>query len=705
MASLLKDLSGRRSPRSEYANRERLAYLKSRPSPQDWRQLAVLKMLMGKETMHVGNIREAIRLLKEAESLAATTRAPQLIRAVRENLGIAYLRLGEVENCVAFPSADACVFPIAGQGIHRLTDGSTHAIDTYEKLLQMDPDDLSSRWFLNLAHMTLGQYPDGVPEPWLIPPESFASEVEFPRFPNVAASLGVDVLSQAGGGIMEDFDGDGDLDLMASSWDLEDPIRYFRNEGDGSFADATADLGLDGITGGIQTVQADYDNDGDVDVLVLRGGWLRTDGHHPNSLLRNNGDGHFSDVTWSSGIFSQHPTQTAAWADYDNDGWLDLYVVNESYREDRNPCQLFRNNGDGTFTDVAPSAGLDLVGYAKGVTWIDYDNDGLRDVYVSFLFEPNVLMRNEGMVDGAWRFRDVTASAGVAEPVRSFPTWAFDYDNDGWEDLFVSGYSTFAGDVAAEYLGRETTMTVYPRLYRNRGDGGFDDMTHVAGVRRVMYTMGCNFGDFDTDGWLDFIVGTGDPDFRGLMPNRAFRNNDGRGFQEITTAAGFGHLPKGHGVAFGDIDQDGDQDVYEVLGGAFISDEFHNALFLNPGFGHRWIVLDLVGSTSNRSALGARVRVHTQENGQPRQIHRTVSTGASFGASSIRLEVGLGNAGRIDSIVVAWPSGLESHAGSVQMDRAYAWAEGAPAPEPMAYKVIPFPSEGDGAGHHTHPFH
>ena len=494
--------------------------------------------------------------------------------------------------------------------------------------------------------MTLGEYPDKVPPEYLIPPGAFESDHDMKRFYDVAPHLGLDVVGLAGGSIMEDFDGDGNLDIMASSWGLRDQLRYFRNNGDGTFTDRTKEAGLIGIVGGLNLCHADYNNDGYADVLVLRGAWLSMPpssdgGRHPNSLLRNRGDGTFEDVTEEAGLLTLHPTQSAAWGDYDNDGWVDLFVGNETYGE-LHACELFRNNGDGTFTDVADEAGVAVVGYVKGVVWGDYNNDGLLDLYISRLLDPNLLYRNGGKdATGRWRFTDVTAQAGVAEPACSFPTWFWDYDNDGWLDIFVSGYCASAGDVAADYLGLPKNADYSrlhpnflglpknakrPGLYRNNRDGTFTDNTRAAKLDKPLLTMGCNFGDLDNDGYLDFYVGTGDPDFQSLMPNRMFRNAGGVFFQDVTTSGGFGHLQKGHGVAFGDIDHDGDQDIYAVIGGAFTGDIFQNVLFENPGHGNRWITLKLEGVRSNRAAIGARIKVSVNTESGNRDIYTTVTT-------------------------------------------------------------------------------
>ena len=216
------------------------------------------------------------------------------------------------------------------------------------------------------------------------------------------------------------------------------------------------------------------------------------------------------------------------------------------------------------------------------------------------------------------------------------------------------------------------------RLYRNRGDGTFEDVSAAMGVDREALTMGANYGDLDNDGWLDFYLGTGAPDFRVQVPNLMFRNDGGRRFQDVTTSGGFGHLQKGHGIAFGDVDGDGDQDILAVMGGAYESDVYQDALFENPGHGNRWVTLRLEGTTANRSALGARLRLDLRTADGRRSIHRVVSTGGSFGSSSLQQEIGLGDAREIERLEVAWPGGGVETFEDVPMDRIVLVREGEP---------------------------
>jgi hypothetical protein len=624
-------------------------------------QRLVLRFQIAHQLVLAGDSREALRELESLEAVVAGLALPadrktQEAASLQAAIGLAALRLGEQENCVLNHGASSCLFPIERAGVHALQSGSRRAIEAFEKQLALQPTNLGARWLLNLAHMTVGEYPQNVPRQHLISPEVFRSEHDIKRFRNVAAATGLDVVGRAGGSIMEDFDGDGRLDIMASSWGLRDQLRFFRNDGQGAFVDRTREAGLLRQVGGINLTHADYNNDGHPDVLVIRGGWLHEAGLHPNSLLRNNGDGTFDDVTEAAGLFSLHPTHTAAWGDFDNDGFLDLFVGNEDGGLGTHAVQLYQNNGDGTFADRAPELGFGVLGMVKGVAWGDFDNDGWLDLYVSRFGKPNMLFRNEGRdAAGTRRFTDVAAAAGVEEPIFSFPTWFWDYDNDGWLDIFVGGWDGAPVDaVAARYLGVPHPEGM-PRLYRNNGDGTFTDVTTKAKLDRVLLAMGANFGDLDNDGLLDLYIGTGAPDLSSLMPNRMFRNFNGESFQDVTTSGGFGHLQKGHGISFGDLDNDGDQDIHAVMGGWFTGDAYQNAVFENPGHGNHWIAITLEGTRSNRMAVGVRLKVRTVTARGPRDVHETVSSGGSFGGSTLRQEIGLADATSIETIEVTWP--------------------------------------------------
>jgi hypothetical protein len=677
------------------------------------RQLS-LQLQRAIQLVQAGESAAAIREFNEVETKLRSTgmglsRPDEMYLQLQR--GIAHLRLGEQENCLANHSSQSCLFPIEGSGIHKLPQGSRNAIEAFTALLQVQPQDLGLRWLLNIAYMTLGEYPAKVPVQWLIPPRVFASDYPLPRFPDTAGAAGLDLDDVAGGCVVDDLDGDGLLDVLVSSWKLKGQLRFFHNNGDGSFAERTKQAGLSGLVGGLNLMQTDFNNDGWLDVFILRGAWLGKAGRHPNSLLRNNGDGTFEDVTEEAGLLSFHPTQTATWFDFDGDGWVDLFIGNESIGAERHPSELYRNNGNGTFTECAAAAGINVAQFVKGVTSGDYDNDGLPDLYVSCRDGlGNHLFRNLGRTGDAtnaargWSFADVSAQAGLADPIKSFPTWFFDYDNDGFLDVLVTGYTSTMREIAADALSMPHAGE-RSRLYHNDGNGKFSDVTKKVGLFKVLHAMGANYGDFDNDGWLDFYVGTGDPELSTLIPNRAFRNDGGTNFQDVTTATGMGHLQKGHGIAFADLDHDGDQDVYAVMGGAYTGDNYRNALFLNPGSSNQWVTLQLQGKHSNRAAIGARIHVTVATERGPRSIHRTVSSGGSFGASPLRQHIGLGSARKIERMEIRWPGRVQPQVvEGVAMGRFYRIVEGN-APQFVDLKPIALgkaAAMGHGTKHHAH---
>ena len=688
--------------------------LEKRVSHADRAEEAILQdlSLLGFAYIRVGRLEEAERAITRARDIYRNLglEAPKLWAYLSTMAGIVSLNLAEQRNCLTLTGEGACVLPVRPSAVHSEPALARQAGDRFLEALARQPEDIAARWLLNISRMLSGDYPDLVPPALQLPADRLTSEPidkSLGSWMDVSTRLGVETLDLAGGAVVDDFDGDGLLDLVSTSWGPCDPMRAFRNLGPDGFEDVTTAWGLDAQLGGLNLTHADFDNDGDLDLLVLRGAWLGTEGRIRNSLLRNDLDGEaarFVDVSVAAGIaYPAYPTQAGAWGDYDNDGDLDLYVANEAddividpslanntIREGH-PAQLFRNNGNGTFTDVARTAGVRDRGFAKGAAWGDYDNDGDLDLYVSNL-GPNVLFRN----DGNGRFTDVTSEVGgQGQDRRTFSTWFFDFDHDGDLDLFAASYNVPADVIAAHYLGVELIAEGWetrsdrtlsnPILFRN-DDGRLTDASAELGLKQPVLTMGANYGDIDGDGYLDLYLGTGMPDFAALNPNVLFINQDGAHFSDQTFATGLGHLQKGHAVAFGDLDFDGDEDLYQQLGGAFPYDRYRNALYLNPNDDpeRRWLVLRLRGSPSNRFAVGARVRIEVEDaTGQMRRLERVVSSGSSFGGSSLQLEVGLGTARAIRSVAVAWPGqapGAAKVLSGFELDRYYLVEEGAEKP-------------------------
>jgi tetratricopeptide (TPR) repeat protein len=594
---------------------------------------------------YTGDMELAVREYQQAYRLALSDN-PASLPDLDQAIGAAYVHKAEIGNRVYTEPGDRCLLsPRPGPPLASTEDFSAGE-QRLLSLLDKNPDDLEIKWLLNAAHMATGGYPARVPSRHVIPTENFASAEDVGRFVDVAAAAGVNSFSMAGGVIVDDFDNDGRLDIMTSNADSCASMQLFRRDESGMFVDRTAAAGLSGQLGGLNLNQADYNNDGCVDVLLMRGAW---DLAQRRSLLRNNCDGTFTDVTAAAGLLTPvTSSQTAAWTDIDNDGWIDLFVGNEDA-----PAQLFHNRRDGTFADIAASAGVQRSAFTKGVAAGDYDNDGFPDLYVSNFRGANVLYRN----NRDRTFTDVSAAAGVPGADRGFAAWFFDYDNDGRDDLFAASYFLSLEETARSYLGLPLNAAPM-KLYRNAGDGRFADVTQAAGLNKALMPMGANFGDIDNDGFLDIYLGTGSPSYVSLAPSMLLRNKGGQSFVDVTVSSGTGEMHKGHGVAFADLDGDGDEEIVFKVGGAAPGDAHAFRLFENPGHGNDWLGVKLVGVRSNRAAIGARIKVTVQEaGGARRSIYRTVGSGGSFGASPLEQHIGLGRgATGVVDVEIQWPA-------------------------------------------------
>ena len=587
-------------------------------------------------------------------------------------LGLAEFRLGEAgkaaerfENIIQNYRRHSGAYYYLG--VYHLRHGDPEkAVANFKESLRLKPRDPETLWNLWTAYSQLGGYPEDLPEEFRIqvngsrlrdetvkPESSLTDNQQLTTnnyFTNIASDLKMDKVDGGRGSAWGDYDNDGDLDIVAVG--TYQPHVLYRNNGDGTFTNVADQAGIADPRGGWGSLFADYDNDGYPDLYITRGGWS---GAAENTLYHNNGDGTFTDVTHTAGVADPQSSFCAAWADYDNDGYIDLYIAN-GVIGDGAANVLYHNNGDGTFTNAAEIAGVANTGNSLGTAWGDYDKDGYIDLHVINYGQSNVLYRNNG--DGT--FTDVTATAGMSLSVTdAFVTFFLDVDNDADLDLFISNSGSFQAFIAGQITGSATHDSDRQVLYRNNGNGTFTDVTKESGLYHAYGAMGANFGDINSDGYVDIYLATGAPQMGRLERDALFQNNGDGTFTDTTVALGLGNIGKGHGVTFGDADADGDVDIYVPVGGAFIGDQWHNLFYQNTGTGNNWLTLKLVGVKSNRDGIGAKVTVNVGD----RAIYREVSGGCGFGSTnSLSLEIGLGTYTKVDTLEIVWPSGqVDTH--------------------------------------------
>jgi hypothetical protein len=656
-----------------YANEFRIAYLDSLVGANPGH--AQLHYYFALEHQNSTGIEKSIPILQNLASTLTDSVSQQM---TNEALAISFLRLAEVNNCIENYTPSNCILPFNEEAIHQNKSYIQSSISHLEFLLDRYPDNFSYHWMYNLAHIANGSYPGGLDPSFLIigmqDHEELPQDLKTPYFRDTGMMQGVGDDRIAGSACIEDFTGNGHLDIFTTSYGFQNEVILYASDGQGGFSNQTHAAGLEGIMGGLNIECADINNSGFTDILILRGAWLAQHGKHPNSLLRNNGDGTFTDITISSGLYESFPTQTAAFADLNHNGYLDIFIGNESYSEwqgffvdteedpEPYPSAFFINNGNETFSRHETLDGFELDEFVKGASWGDINNNGWPDLYVSVMGGNNRLFAHRGLDDdGLPRFEEISQAAGVRQPLFSFPTWFFDYNNNGLDDLFVVTYdvrviNNVADEITRERLGQQT-RSEFSRLYKNMGNETFRDVTEESGLNAVMFGMGVNYGDLNNNGYPDIYIGTGAPDLSAIIPNRLFLNQNGHHFYESTAASGVGHLQKGHGVSMADLNGNGLLDIYIVLGGAVEGDFYHNALFENRSDPGNWLVIELEGVTANRQAIGAKVEAVIRNEDTTRSLHRTVNTGGSFGANNSRVHFGLGDGESVsvESLIIQWP--------------------------------------------------
>ena len=547
-------------------------------------------------------------------------------------------------------------------GTAELWSGETSAaIEALKRGVDLFSQDYVNRlrtlWLLQLAwDRSGGAAPDLEARYRFYAHPATASFRAAPRFVDVAEEVGVARIDRGRGSSWLDIDKDGDWDLFSVGIHVEHAL--YRNEG-ADFTEVTARWKLDDPRGGWGAAAADVDDDGDPDLFVTRDAW---EGAAPNSLYRNDGTAGFADVATTAGVAGDEASFTATWGDFDVDGRLDLFVGNGVIADGGVNALHHNQTAAGEeilFLDVAMEAGVGDTLKAVGTAAGDFDADGRIDLYCVNIGGPNRLYRNLGKMT----FEDVAPGAGVVFPVEGgYVTFFLDYDNDGTLDLFVSTMSAY-DDVLHSAVEGQAIEPNRPFLYRNEGDGTFTDVAVPAGLARSYGTMGAGVGDVDNDGLPDLYLANGGPEMFRLEPNVMFRNGGDGTFDDITAAAGVGNLGKGHGATFADYDADGDLDLYAGLGGHYNADVWPNALYRNEGpVGRSLSLRTLLGT---RDAVGARITALAGGH----RVHGQIASGYGFGsANAPAYLIGLAAADSVDRLEVVWPGGAVQAWGPLPAD-------------------------------------
>lgn len=575
------------------------------------------------------------------------------------------LRLGEVTNCLGNHNRDSCVFPLTENARHKDQSGSKAAIKSFEEFLKRHPESSHAKWLLNVAHMTLGTYPEKLTKEQRLPDSFVTSKFRTNLFEEVSISHGLAKKGRAGGAYADDLDQDGFADIVFTDRDDCAPTFFFRSNGRDGFEDVSVQSGLADQKVVTAVFPTDFDNDGLIDLYLTRGAWDRVDANPfykiplYNTLMKNLGGGKFKDVTVEVGLRTERNTAVSAnWVDFDGNGWVDVFVCNES-RE----AELFLNE-KGKFRLATAGSGISTAGVmCKSSAVTDVNGDGLPDLFLSLLTLDRMrpLLAGNGAENrlylnrGKGRF-EVLKSEILKSPKLSYPSLFFDYDEDGHDDLYVGSFNWPEFETVARSFFQIPNRGDKSALYKGKGDGTFVDVSSASGLGISDTAMAAAVGDLENSGKLSLAVGSGGVSLGDVAPNALYRiESEGR-FANIAESQRFGSLQKGHGMSFADFNNDGALDILVRNGSGFPSDMGFPQLFINRGASHASVTLKLEGRSSNRLALGARV---TAEIGK-RKLTRVVGGGASFGANSLLIHVGLGGAEKIDRLEILWPKGSKS---------------------------------------------
>jgi hypothetical protein len=568
---------------------------------------------------------------------------------------------GNLLKAASTPSVRALALHEAAVALHRAGQLES-AAKVGSAAMDANPNNERARHWLWLTAQKLGGYPAFIPASHRMEVKVGYQEPSV-QFEDIAERTGLDKTSGGRGLAVFDYNNDGLLDVLVAA--AHGGCNLYRNNGDGTFTDVSVESGIDTCVNGFIVAVGDYDNDGYPDLFITRLGFYCGEGQ----LFHNNGDGTFIDVTAESGLKVWGPAFSASWVDYDCDGKLDLFFANNlgGMFERKTPNRLFHNNGNGTFTEVTEAAGLSTRWPTIGSAWGDYNNDGYPDLFLSNAMGRSQLFRNNG--NGT--FTDVSEEAGIRGACFGSTSLWCDYNNDGQLDIVQFTWSDHENMTHTMRYGEGPPHGTPQRLYHNNGDGTFTLRDREIGLNGCWGTMSGNAGDFNNDGYLDLVLGNGSPRMDRLEPP-VLLQNDGRRFHNITFAAGLPFTGKGHGANMADLFGDGRLSVLLASGGAYPGDLLTARVFYPKRLPGNYLNVRLAGVKSNRSAIGAKISL---EAGGRRQ-YREVSGGSSFGCLPFEQHFGLADLTKVDALQIRWPSGLVQRFNDLPANDTLSFTEG-----------------------------
>ncbi len=607
---------------SELIERQ-LDWLKSHP------QDSATRTLVGRALVKVGRFEEAARELERAAEADASLRSTAMHEA-----GVACYMSGKFAAAVRAGCA----------------------------ALTADPENAPARMWVWLAAQRLGGYPPDTPAEHRMDVK-VGWEKPTVEYREISAQAGLDKTAGGRGIAVFDCDNDGRLDVAMAA--AHGGVSLYRNNGDGTFRDASVESGLYRAVNTFGIAAGDYNNDGYPDLFVCRMGFFGGEAE----LWRNNGDGTFTNVTKEAGVGCWGPSFSCSWVDYDCDGRLDIFVCTNlgGLFDRKTQNRLFHNNGDGTFTEVAARAGIHSVWPSIGHSWGDYNNDGYPDLFLSNAIGPPQLFRNNG--DGT--FTDVTVGSGLDNYTLAFGAQFCDIDDDGWLDIIQYSWAIHEDVIHSLRTGEAPPYGHPTRVYRNNRDGTFTPIGRELGIQECWGSMSGNSADLNNDGYPDLALGNGGPLMDRTEPV-VILENDGKRFRNVTFAAGLPFLGKGHGLNCADLFGDGRLSILSGAGGNYPGDLMTTSVFCPKQRPGNYLAVRLTGVKSNRDAIGTRLKLVAGG----REQHRVVNGGSNFGCLPPQQHFGLAQLTSVDALEVWWPSGLRQRFEGLPVNQRVCIVEG-----------------------------